>query len=336
MTDNPTVVFVERKRVEIEDCPVRDPGPGEMLVRNRRTLISTGTELSVLIGEFPDNSAWARYGKLPFVAGYCAVGEVVAIGQGVEDEWVGRRVGTYLPHQRYGIVRAENAQPIRRDEVSDEEAPFYVLAEIAQQGVRRGQVTWGESAILYGLGLIGQLAARVCRIAGARPVFCVDLSDGRLGLLPDAPTVVPLNPDRDSVVEVVRERTRERMADVVFEVTGAPNLIPREFEAVRRMGRMVILSSPRGETAFDFHDLCNSPSYTIIGAHNGSHTPVATPGDPWTKARDNELFFDWLAEGDIEVKSLISHRAPWTDAPRMYEMLLADRSRAMGVVLEWE
>jgi threonine dehydrogenase-like Zn-dependent dehydrogenase len=137
------------------------------------------------------------------------------------------------------------------------------------------------------------------------------------------------------VKSVIEKLTRGRLAEVVFEVTGLPNLIPKQFETLHRQGRYVVLSSPRGKTSFDFHDLCNAPSYTIIGAHNMSHPPLATPDYPWTMHRHAELFFDLVAEGKLAIDPLISHRERYTEAPRLYDMLLRDRSAAMGVVLDW-
>ena len=335
MSENPTVVFTDRRKVEIEDRPIPAASAGELQVRTRRTLISSGTELTILSGEFPEGSAWARYGKIPFTPGYCNIGEVAAVGEGVDTSWLGRRVAGYGSHTRWFCMAEEDARPILREEVTDEQAVFFTIAEIAQQGVRRGGVTWGECAVVYGLGLVGQLTARICRLAGARPVFGVDVAERRLDLLPRDSMAMGLNAKTGEVAERIREATRGRMADVVFEVTGAPDVIPREFEALRPLGRMVVLSSPRGETSFDFHDLCNSPSYTIIGAHNGSHPRVETRLNPWTRPRDNEMFFDWLADGELDVERLISHREPWSRAPELYAMLLADRSEAMGVVLEW-
>ena len=87
---------------------------------------------------------------------------------------------------------------------------------------------------------------------------------------------------------------------------------------------------------FDFHDLCNRGSYAIIGAHNWSHPPVATLDQPWTMIRHSELFADLLASGDLDVRSLISHRVPVEEAPLAYDMLMADRTQAMGVLFtEW-
>jgi threonine dehydrogenase-like Zn-dependent dehydrogenase len=51
--------------------------------------------------------------------------------------------------------------------------------------------------------------------------------------------------------------------------------------------------------------------------------------------RHGELFLDMVADGDMDVGPLVSHRACYTDAPRLYRMLLQDRAQAMGVVLDW-
>jgi len=124
--------------------------------------------------------------------------------------------------------------------------------------------------------------------------------------------------------------------DAWSKVTGAAELIPQELETLREQGRFVILSSPRGKTAFDFHDLCNYPSFEIIGAHNRSHAPLVTLKDPWTLHRDAELYFDLAASGAINMEKLISLRASYTDAQKVYAMLLKDVSNIMGVVFEWE
>jgi len=335
MPENPVIVFTGPRQVTIEDQPQPQPGAGQLLCRTRRSLISTGTELTVLSGEFPAGSAWDEYGKYPFRAGYSNVGEVVAVGPEMDEGWRGRRIASVTPHALYNLVDASQAMPVRED-VPDEEATFFMLASIAMNGVRRAEVTWGESVVIYGAGLVGQLAARFCRLAGARPVVVVDIAQERLGLLPDGPALIALNATEENVSEVVGKVTRGRLADVVFEVTGNPALIAQQFAMLRHQGRFVILSSPRGASKFDFHDLCNAPSYTIIGAHVCSHPQHGELDLPWTMGRHAELFFDLVAEKELQVSPLISHRAPYSEAEGLYAMLLEDRSQAMGVVLEWD
>ena len=201
--------------------------------------------------------------------------------------------------------------------------------------VRRSGLFFGESVVIYGAGLLGLLTTEFCRLGGARPIIVVDIADKRLDLLPKDKAVIPVNPKQQDVSAVVEKATKGRQADLVFEVTGNPDLIPEQAALLRKMGRFLLLSSPWGKTLFDFHDLCNSRSVTIIGTHNSSHPAFETNNNPWTKARDCELFFDLLVDGILDMKPLISHNEPYTKAVELYQMLLEDRSQAMGVILQW-
>ena len=333
---NPTVVFRGPGVVELEERPLPSPGPGEVLLRTRRTLISPGTELTILAGDYPAGSAWDRYGQFPFVAGYSSAAEVVALGEGVEGVGIGEIVAARTPHARWVTAAERDVYPLRGADVPLEIMPFVSLAATVMNGVRRGQVGWGESVVVFGLGLIGQLTVRYCRLCGARPVIGVDPIDARLALLP--PDVIGVHPERLSLRDIVASATRRRLADIVFEATGNAQLIPGEFDVLRReQGRFVVLSSPRGEPApFDFHDLANSPSHTIIGAHVNSHPPVETPQTPWTIARNAELFFDLVSDGELELEPLITHRLGFGEACDAYRSLLEDRSPSLAVVLDWD
>jgi len=331
---NPTVVFEQPRKVVIEDRPIPVPGKGELLIRTSVTLISTGTELTILRGEFPPDSAWGQYGRFPFTPGYDNIGKVVDVGPDVDRKWIGSRVASYGPHAMYVKESVESVRTVHR-EIPDDQAVFFTIAEIVMNGVRRSRAEWGDSVAIYGAGLLGQLTARFCRICGAMPVFVIDVANNRLRLLPDDPLVVKLNPNEVDIVSEVEKRTRGRMASIVFEITGKADLIPSEFKLLRRQGRFVVLSSPCGKTNFDFHDLCNSPSYTIIGAHNSSHPRYATPDNQWTNHRHAELFFDLVADRQIDMSGLISHRVPYGKAAETYDMLLMNRTQAMGVLFEW-
>lgn len=334
MERNDTIVFNDARDVTVEPRERPEPDPDEVLVRTERTLISTGTELTVLAGEFESGSNWADIADYPFTPGYNNVGEVVEVGESVEAVEVGQRVATTGAHAGYTVAEANACRPIPAD-VSTDEAVFFTIAEIVMNGVRRSKLTWGESVAVYGLGLLGQLAVRVCHVAGARPVFGVDPAPERTAYVPDRPRMTAIDPSEDTPRDVVGDATDDRLADVVFEVTGNPDAIPAELEVLRDQGTFVVLGSPKGDTTFDFHNHCNAPSYRIIGAHNSSHPSVATPSSPWTQQRHADLFFDYLAEGSLTVAPLVSHREHYTEAPCLYEELLEDRSGAMGVVLEW-
>jgi len=334
MAKNPVVVFLKPGKVVVEEREVPTPAAGQILIKTICTLISTGTELTILSGEFPKDSNWANYAKFPFVPGYDNVGKVVKVGKGVTKDWLNKKVVSYFPHAAF-VLSSPEAVKLITNSIPEEEAVFFTLAEIVMNGVRRANVTWGESVVVYGLGLLGQLVIRFSHLAGARPVIGIDIVKSRLEKLPKKPGIFGINPKGDDIVTKVKQITSNRLADIIFEVTGNQKLIPKEFNVLKGQGRFVVLSSPRGATLFDFHDLCNSPSYTIIGAHNSSHPPYETAIYPWTKARHNELFFNLVANGELDISSLITHRISFQDAPKIYQRLLSDRSETMGVVLKW-
>lgn len=330
---NPTVVFQKPKSVIIEDKEVPDVKGDEVLIKTKRSLISIGTELTILSGEFPPQSYWAGYGKYPFVPGYDNIGMVVDTGPDADRSLIGKTVASYSPHAMYVSASQKDVMLVPQG-VSEEEASFFTIAEIVMNGVRRSQLSFGESVVIYGAGILGQLTARICKMAGAMPVIVVDVSDTRLEYLPE--NIVRINPLKQDVASEVEKLTKGRMADIVFEVTGNQNLIVEEFKCLRKLGRFVVLSSPRGPTYIDLHDYCNAPSFTIIGAHNSSHPPVETLNNPWSRRRHVELFFDMLRSRELDVSRLVTHRVPYANTPEIYKQLLKDRTRALGVVILWD
>lgn len=344
---NPTVVFPAAREVAVEDREVPTPAADAVLIETETSLVSTGTELTVLSGDYPAGSNWDEYAEYPFVAGYTNVGRVSALGDAVAPEAgaargrpiePGTRVATWSPHAAYVTAPAAECVVVP-EALSADEAALFAIAQIVMNGVRRGRVAWGETAAVFGLGILGQLAVRCCHLAGAETVVGLDLTEERLAYLPDAPGIVGVNATETDPAEAIREATADAsggpLADVAMEVTGSPDAIPGEFDALAEQGRLVLLSSPHGETTLDFHDHVNAPSHEIVGAHQLSHPPVETPATPWTKARHAELFYSLLEDGRIDVEDLASHVVEAREAPALYESLLEDRTEGMAVRLDW-
>lgn len=334
MEKNPGVVFRKPKEAVIEERPVPKPEKGQALIRSSCTLISIGTEMTVFSGEFPAGSVWDKNFKYPYFPGYNNIGRVVDVGEGGDKKLIGGKVASWGSHSTYTVQDIDRIYKINSD-VPDESAVFFTIAQIVMNGIRRSGLRWGDAVAVYGLGLLGQLTAIFARLCGARPVFAIDISDFRLACLPEDPAIVKIKGGKEKIADVVQKHNHGRMADIVFEVTGNAALIPSEFEILRTQGHFVVLSSPRDKTLFDFHDLCNSPSFTIIGAHNFSHPPVGTPDNPWTWERDFEFFIDLIADGEIDMGRIISNKIKYTEAPEIYSKLLNDRSESMGIILEW-
>jgi len=327
-------VFTAPRQVILEPQEFGGPGSGQVLLKTERTLISTGTELTALTGDFPPNSAWASYVRYPFGVGYSNVATVLEVGEGVEQVKPGDRVASSAAHATHALYPAEHLRPIPEG-VDSEAAAFATLAEIAMGGVRRSRLMFGESVVIVGAGLLGQLAACFCRAGGAWPIIVIDTAEPRLPFAQRMGATHTLARTADDTREEVKRLTKGRMADIVFEVTGNPRAIPGAVKLARKLGRVVLLGSPRGPVTIDLHDEVHSLSLEIIGAHNSAHPPAETSNTPWAIARHVELFFDWQAAGVVDVRPLITHRYPWRQTPEAFQMLLEDRTRALGVILDW-
>lgn len=329
------IIFPEPNKIEVESFEVGEPRENEVLIETEATLISTGTELTALTGKFPANSAWSAYVKYPFIPGYSGVGRVIKCGSNVRGFSVGELVAATSPHATHSIVGEDNLVRIPRG-VRVEDACFHTIASGVMNSVRLAKVSLGDSVVVVGLGLLGQMAVIFSRMAGAYPIIAIDIAEERLKIARFSGATHTLRFESwDGIRESVRRITGGRMADRVFEVTGDPDVIPGAITLTRRLGHFIVLSSPRGKTTIDFHDEVNWPSRVIIGTHFTSQPEYETPYNPWTRRRNAELFLSLLSEGHLRINHLITHRYYWREAEKAYKMLLEDRTKAMGVILKF-
>lgn len=330
-----TVVCIAPKQVVVKEEEVPDVQPGTFLVKAKLSAISTGTELTLVTSDSPPESVWARLANYPLKLGYSHLGEVVAVGEGVDNVKVGDKVVGWKNHSQFVLYRKGEFCMKVPDGVADEAAVLFALAIISLNGVRKAKIQLGESVAVFGLGPIGIWSAQFARLAGARPVIGVDLLPERREWAKKAGIDFVLD-GKEDLVERISGLTKGRMVDVVFEVTGNPDAILDEVKVLRRQGRLVVLSSPRGKTLFDFHDWCNWTSISIIGAHVSSHPPHENPEDPWTRERNTELFFELVRKKEIVAAELVTHRFRADDAPSAYQLLMTERGKTGIVLLDWE
>lgn len=327
-----TVVFPAPRRAELVGQRIPEPQPREVLIEGIVSLISTGTELTAYVGDIPPSSAWSRYVQYPFEAGYAHVGRIVALGGDVTGLHIGDRVVSQAPHTTLACRAADDCLIVPAN-VSDEEATFCTLGKIVLNAVRMAEVALGETVVVVGAGLLGQLAVGLSSLSGAYQVICIDLAPARLEFARAMGATDTICADVTAAREEVRALLGGNPADCVFEVTGSPDVIPGALRLARRRGRVILLGSPRGATTVDLHDEVHTLGLRILGAHASTAPSAETPDTPWTPRRNGTLFLNLLAAGRLRTAGLITHRYALADAPAAYAMLAADRSRAMGVLL---
>jgi 2-desacetyl-2-hydroxyethyl bacteriochlorophyllide A dehydrogenase len=328
------VVFTGQDQVEVRDEPIGDPGTGEVLVRASKTLISTGTESIVLGRLFEAGSHWDRWVQYPFAPGYSMAGRVAAVGAGVRGVREGDRVAVRKPHHQY-VVAAEGALTPIPDDVTDEDATWFGLAKIAQNGVRRAEHRLGDAVAVIGLGPVGQLVVQYVRLLGAQHVIAIDLAAPRLELARAHGATAVLHAGAGEARDEVLRLTDGLGADVVYDVTGAPAVFPTALRLLRRFGRLVLLGDTGTPTEQRLTGDVVTKGLHIIGAHDGNPPAESTDHAYWSSQRMAELFFTYLQRGDMHVRELITHRYTPAEAPRAYSLLRDQRATTMGVIFDW-
>ncbi len=294
------------------------------------------------------NAVRAAYQRLdqPMPLGYSSAGVIVALGEGMEGFRVGQRVacagGGYAVHAEYNVVPRHLLTPLP-DEVDFESAAFTTLAAIAMHGFRLSQAQVGEDVVVIGLGLLGLLAVQIARAAGCR-VIGVDVQPGRVALAELLGVAACL---RGQAEEMVQAWTAARGCDVVLICADTPSNDPVELAGriARDRARVVAvgavgLTLPRKlyyekELSFIVSRSYGPGRYDPAYEEQGQDYPIGYVR--WTEGRNFESVVSLLANGQLQVKPLITHRFPIEQAPRAYELLTGKtKEEFLGIVLTYE
>jgi len=327
------VVFAGKGQVEVRQEGIGEPGPGQVLVEAGASLISTGTECIILQQLYEAGSHWDNWVRFPFQAGYSMVGRVVAVGDGVKGVEPGRRLAVRAGHaQRFLTSRWVATVP---DGLPDTEAAWFALACIVQNGIRRAQIVLGETVVIIGLGILGQLACQYAKVCGARRVIAVDPAADRLRTAQRCGATHGLAMPVAEAVDAVRTITGGALADVVFDVTGHAAVFSAALGMVRRLGRLMLLGDTGTPSQQHLTADVITRGISIIGTHDGNPPAEGNDWYPWSHARMAEVFFDLLAQGRLNVRDITSHVVSPLDAPQVYRGLVERRGEHLGVVFDW-
>ena len=354
---------------EVAELPVPAVRRGQLLIATSQTLVSAGTERMLI--EFgkagllekarqqPDKvrmvldkiktdglmpTLEAVFNKLdqPLPLGYCNVGRVAALGDGVSGFEIGNRVVSNGKHAEAVSVPVNLCAKVP-ETVSDEEAAFVVLGAIGLQGIRLVQPTLGETVVVTGLGLIGLVTVQLLRAHGCR-VLGLDFDPEKLALARQfGAEVVDLAAGQDPVA-AAKAYSRGRGVDAVIVTAATKSSEPMHQAALmcRKRGRIVLvgvtgLELSRAdffEKELTFQVSCSyGPGrYDASYEEKGNDYPVGFVR--WTEQRNFEAVLDMMADGRLDVKPLISHRFDIADAEKAYE-LVGGGSRSLGILLRY-
>jgi len=321
------VVFRRRGVVELEEFYLDPPGKDEVLLKAITTVISPGTETAFLLG-LPNTS-----GTYPQYPGYSFAGVVEATGENTEFE-IGDRVVAACHHASLVLTNKDRVLRIPKG-TSFEEAAFFNLAAIAMQGVRKAQVELGESVAVFGLGVVGLLAAQLAKLSGAIEVIGVDLYENRRRTALKVGVDHVIDPRQADPIETIRGLTNGG-ADIVIEATGHPNVIVDAIKAANRLGRVILLGSTRGITnGINFYRDVHRKGIVIIGAHTSVRPRHESFKYFWTVKDEWRLSLKLINRKLLKVAPLISAKMSYKEAVNAYRLLIEEKNKVLTVALNW-
>lgn len=366
-------VLIRRGQVAVEEVPAPTVEPGTVLVRVVRSCISVGTELSgiradavplwkraiqdpskvkKLVSSLSTQGVAATRsaveGKLAAGSptGYSAAGLVLAVGKDVTDLVVGDRVACagaqYANHAEVIRVPRNLVVPIP-DGVSFDDAATVTLGAIALQGVRRAQPTLGETFVVIGLGILGQLTIQLLKANGCRTIGA-DLDPARVDLAKSLGLDVGLADGEDAIAQVGR-LTDGIGADGVIITAATPSdeVVSTAFRMCRRKGRVVLV----GDVGLDLNradfyakelDFFISSSYGP-GRYDrnyeerGLDYPVGYVR--WTENRNMAEYLRLVADSRVKTQPLVSGTYSVQEADAAYASLANDVPRPMTLLLAY-
>ncbi len=284
----------------------------------------------------------------PQPLGYSLAGVVTAVGDRCEGFCVGMPVacgGESACHAEMVSVPRNLAVPVPEG-VPLEDACFATVGSVALHGVRTGGVAIGDRVLIIGLGLIGQLALRLCAAAGAH-VFGVDPRADRIQLaLESGAESGETSLDR-STAQQIQDWSGGRGSDVVLITAGGADNQPLVLagEAARDRARVVVVGAvgldvPREAFYEKELSLVVSRSYgpgryDAAFEEKGFAYPVGFV--PWTERRNMEEILALLASGRLSLDGIRGVRVPFERAPEAYELLAGKAVPSpITAVLEYE
>lgn len=333
----PHIIFRRAGLVELDTATV-DPvvsSPNEVVVRNRFSLVSAGTELACLAGL----ESWFQ---MPGTPGYIAVGEVVARGAAVARVAEGDLVFTYGPHaglfkidvtNRWGGMCIRVPATLRADF-----APFTRMASIAMTSLRVSRIELGDVVLVMGLGLVGNLAAQLAALQGAT-VIAADVSARRRETALACGVAHVVDSTAPGWKDQVRDLAGRNGIGTLIDATGVSSAIEEASAVVAHQGEVILLGSPRTPHQTDLTAFLRRthlpPFVDLKGALEWRFPTYREEFVKHSVERNSEVIMDLLASGRLRIEPLYTHRLPPSKAPEAYAGLRDHKDNYVGVVFDW-
>ena len=345
--------------ITLDEVAIPQPAAGEVLLKVRAAGIC-GSDIPRIY----DTGAHS----MPLIPGHEFAGEVVAVGEGVNDSWIGKRTGVFplIPcrkcrpcsERRYEMCRGYSYLGSRRDggfaeyvavpewnlieldeNVSYEEAAMSEPMAVAVHAIRRVQPEVNDTVVVYGLGTIGELIVMFLVDMGIKNIFVVGNKEFqkknmlKLGISENNYCDGKSGGRSDSVKSWVLEHTDGYGADVVFECVGNNITVASAIDIAAPAGRVCMVGNPHSDMELprDVYWKILRHQLIVTGTWNSTYYGCESPDcakDDWHYVQER------LAKGAIHPAELITHRYGMEELGNGFELMHNKTEDYVKIMLE--
>lgn len=336
--------FVEPHRVEIREQPLPPLQFDQVLVKNLYSAISAGTEMLVYRGQLPaemalDESLPAlgnQQIEYPLQYGYAAVGRIEETGKAVDDDWLGKTVFSFQPHASHHVCSVDSVIPLPEG-IEPKEAVFLANMETAVNLVQDGNPRLGERVVVLGQGIVGLLVSRVLAEFPLAAFYAVESIEGRRMLAEKAGVHATFSSDSRSDIDSLREKLQleESLggADVVFELTGAPEALNLAIDLCAYSGRIVVGSWYGTKSVpINLGERFHRNRMAIVSSQVSSIAPELS--GRWDKPRRFSVAWDMINK--CQPAQFISHSLPFSKAEEAYRLLHESPQETTQIIFDYQ
>jgi len=341
MTKGRQVVVKGPMDLELQDTEVDfEVGENEVLVKNRYTAISPGTELSIYTGINPEvyqPNSWCNY---PHIPGYVGLGEAVAVGSSVQGINVGDAVFHHSHHSEYDRVETRwfPCMKIDHKDMLPEVSLIRFAAIVMSGSIRLSKIELGDKIVLIGLGLIGQIGAQLFSLAGA-DIHAFDPIASRRRLAEQIGAVLDTHdPSTTNPKDFAQSLTEGRGVDTLLDATGQSALLMTNIEVVRPLGQVILLGAPFAAYEANLTKFLRQiflKRLKVVGALELDRMTLPNEYVAHPYLFDVSYSLELIHRGKLKTKPLVSHVIAPSEFKVGYEGLLNKKDVFTAVVIDW-
>ncbi len=332
------IVFTKVNTAKLMETTVPDEiGEYDVLVKTEYSTISNGTEKANITGsdatscfDAPTPAVFPRY------CGYSTSGTVVKIGSKVTRVAVGDRVAMYWSaHKGYNLMHEKGVVKIEYDSVDMQSAAICHIGCFPLAAIRKTKLEIGESALVMGLGILGLIAVKQLKAAGAAPIVAVDPIAERRALALKYGSDYVFDPMEEGFAHKVKEVTNGG-ANVCIEVTGVGAGLNGALECMQKFGRVALLGCTRdSHFEVDYYRKVHGPGISLIGAHTMARAQEESSHSNYTTADDIKAQLKLIVMGRLCYSDMIEEVHKPEECREVYDRLVNDKNFPVCVQFNW-